>query len=81
MEFDILRKIVAEVMGADPDELTAETLFVEDLGADSLDICRILMKIEEDFKVVLPRESISSVNSIEDAHNMIKSITPGIKTE
>ena len=79
MELDILKKIVAEVMGADPDELTPDTLFIEDLGADSLDICRILMKIEEEFKVVLPKDSISTINSIGGAHETIRSMAPEVK--
>ena len=47
MEFEKLQNIIAEVLNIDPDEITMETTFVEDLGADSLDIFQIIMGIEE----------------------------------
>ena len=46
MEFEKLQNIIAEVLNIEPDEITMETTFVEDLGADSLDIFQIIMGIE-----------------------------------
>ena len=44
MEFEKLQNIIAEVLNIEPDEITMETTFVEDLGADSLDIFQIIMR-------------------------------------
>lgn len=49
MEFEKLKKIIAEVLNVDPDEITMETTFQDDLGADSLDVYQIIMGIEEEF--------------------------------
>ena len=51
MEFEKLQNIIAEVLNIEPDEITMETTFVEDLGADSLDIFQIIMVIEEEFDI------------------------------
>ena len=51
MEFEKLKKIIAEVLNVDPDEITMETTFQDDLGADSLDVFQIIMGIEEDFDI------------------------------
>ena len=48
MEFEKLKKIIAEVLNVDPDEITMETTFQDDLGADSLDVYQIIMGIEEE---------------------------------
>ena len=51
MEFEKLKKIIAEVLNVDENEITPETKFVDDLGADSLDVFQIIMGIEEEFDV------------------------------
>lgn len=48
MEFEKLKKIIAEVLNVDEEEITMDTTFVDDLGADSLDIFQIIMGIEEE---------------------------------
>ena len=72
MEFEKLKKIIAEVLNVDPDEITMETTFVEDLGADSLDIFQIIMGIEEEFDIEIPAESAEQVTTVEEAVEMIK---------
>ena len=47
MEFEKLKKIIAEVLNVDEEEITMDTTFVDDLGADSLDIFQIIMGIEK----------------------------------
>ena len=47
MEFEKLQQIIAEVLNIDPEEITMNTTFVDDLGADSLDVFQIIMGIEE----------------------------------
>ena len=72
MEFEKLKKIIAEVLNVDPDEITMETTFQDDLGADSLDVYQIIMGIEEEFDIEIPAETAEQVTTVEDALEMIK---------
>ena len=72
MEFEKLKKIIAEVLNVDPDEITMETTFQDDLGADSLDVYQIIMGIEEEFDIEIPAESAEQVTTVEEAVNLIK---------
>ena len=56
MEFEKLQQIIAEVLNVDIDEITPETTFIDDLGADSLDVFQIIMGIEEEFDIEIPQE-------------------------
>ena len=71
MEFEKLKKIIAEVLNVDPDEITMETTFQDDLGADSLDVYQIIMGIEEEFDIEIPAETAEQVTTVEDAVEMI----------
>ena len=51
MEFEKVRAIIADVLNLDENEITEESAFVDDLGADSLDIFQIIMGIEEEFDI------------------------------
>ena len=72
MEFEKLKKIIAEVLNVDPDEITMETTFQDDLGADSLDVYQIIMGIEEEFDIEIPAETAEQVTTVEDAVEMIQ---------
>ena len=72
MEFEKLKKIIAEVLNVDPDEITMETTFQDDLGDDSLDVYQIIMGIEEEFDIEIPAESAEQVTTVEEAVEMIK---------
>ena len=72
MEFEKLKKIIAEVLNVDPDEITMETTFQDDLGADSLDVYQIIMGIEVEFDIEIPAESAEQVTTVEEAVEMIK---------
>jgi len=72
MELDILKTIVAGVMKVDTKELELTTTYVEDLGADSLDLARIIMEIEDKFSIILPKDSVYNVNTLEDTLGLIK---------
>ena len=72
MEFEKLKKIIAEVLNVDPDEITMETTFQDDLGADSLDVYQIIMGIEEEFDIEISAETAEQVTTVEDAVEMIK---------
>ena len=60
MEFEKLKKIIAEVLNVDEEEIAMETTFVDDLGADSLDIFQIIMGIEEEFDIEIANEEAES---------------------
>ena len=72
MEFDKLREIIAEVLNVDADEITMETTFVDDLGADSLDVFQIIMGIEEEFDIEISNEDVEKIVSVGDAVEQIK---------
>ena len=72
MEFDKLREIIAEVLNVDADDITMETTFVDDLGADSLDVFQIIMGIEEEFDIEISNEDAEKIVSVGDAVEQIK---------
>ena len=59
-------------MGVDPNEVTEETTFTEDLGADSLDVYQIVMKIEEAFEIEIPAEAIQEISTVGEAVELIR---------
>jgi len=72
MEFEKLQKIISEVLNVDEDEITMETTFVDDLGADSLDIFQIIMGIEEEFDIEIANEEAENIITVSDAVEKIK---------
>ena len=72
MEFEKLKKIIAEVLNVDEEEITMETTFVDDLGADSLDIFQIIMGIEEEFDIEIDNEEAEKITTVQDAVEQIK---------
>lgn len=73
MEFEKLKKVIAEVLNVDPNEITLETTFQDDLGADSLDVFQIIMGIEEEFDIEIPAEKAEKITTVEEAVELIKS--------
>ena len=74
MELEKLQKIIAEVLNVDAQEVTMDTTFVEDLGADSLDIFQIIMGIEEEFDIEMPNEDVEHIVTVGDSLEEIKKI-------
>jgi len=74
MEEEILKQIISEVMKVDPREIDTDTTLIEDLGADSLDICRIVINIEERFSLKLPEGAVNKLFTLKDAIEMIKKV-------
>ncbi|MCI9050511.1 MAG: acyl carrier protein [Lachnospiraceae bacterium] len=72
MEFEKLQKIISEVLNVGEDEITMDTTFVDDLGADSLDIFQIIMGIEEEFDIEIANEDAEKIISVGDAVEQIK---------
>ena len=64
MELEKLQKIIAEVLNVDAQEVTMDTTFVDDLGADSLDIFQIIMGIEEEFDIEMPNEDVEHIVTV-----------------
>ncbi len=59
-----IKALLAEELGVNADEITAETSFKEDLGADSLDVVDLLMSIEDEFGVEVPDDEIENIKTV-----------------
>ena len=73
MEFEKIQKIISEVLGVDEESITMETTFVDDLGADSLDVFQIIMALEEEFDIEIANEEAEKIVTVSDAVDQIKS--------
>ena len=67
MEFEKLKKIIVEVLNVDENEITMDTTFIDDLGADSLDVFQIIMGLEEEFDIEIPNEQAEKIVTVADA--------------
>lgn len=74
-EFEKLKKIIADVLNVDPEEVRMDTTFTDDLGADSLDVYQIIMGIEEEFDIEVEAELAENIKTVEEAVEMIKNAT------
>lgn len=72
MELEKLREVIAGVLSVDPKEITTETTFLEDLGADSLDVYQIIMGIEEAFHIEISAEKAERITTVGEAVELIK---------
>ena len=66
-----VKKIVVEHLGVEAEKVTEEASFIDDLGADSLDIVELVMAFEEEFDVEIPDEEVENIVSVKDAINYI----------
>ena len=64
---DKIKKIIAEKLSVDLDEIVPEASFVDDLGADSLDLVELIMSMEEEFDVEIPDEDAEKLVTVKDA--------------
>ena len=71
MVFEKLKQIIADVLNVDPDEISMDTTFMDDLGADSLDVFQIIMGIEEEFDIEVPSEEAENITTVEEAVELI----------
>ena len=72
MEFEKLKKIIVDVLNVDENEITMDTTFIDDLGADSLDVFQIIMGLEEEFDLEIPNEQAEKIVTVGDAVEQIK---------
>ena len=64
---DRVKKIVVEHLGVESDKVTEDASFIDDLGADSLDIVELVMAFEEEFGVEIPDDAAEKINTVGDA--------------
>ena len=68
---DRVKKIVVELLGVEADKVTEEASFIDDLGADSLDIVELVMAFEEEFGVEIPDDAAEKITTVKDAIDYI----------
>ncbi len=66
-----IKQIVADQLGIDEDEVAPEASFIDDLGADSLDIVELIMAFEEEFDLEIPDEDAEKITTVQDAVDYI----------
>mgnify|MGYP004459804791 FL=1 len=71
MEFQKLQKIIAEVLSIDDTDIVQEMSFVDDLGADSLELFQILMGVEKEFDISIDEETLKDVITVGDLLEII----------
>ena len=70
--FDRVKSIVVDQLGVDPNEVTPEASFVDDLGADSLDVVELVMALEEEFETEIPDEDAEKIATVGEAVRYIE---------
>ena len=71
-EFERVKSVIVDQLGADESAVTLNASFVDDLGADSLDIVELIMGLETEFDIVIPDEEAEKIRTVGDAVNYIK---------
>lgn len=75
--FDRVKKVVVDQLDVNEDEVTATASFVDDLGADSLDVVELVMGLEEEFDVEIPDEDAEKISTVDDAVKYIDEKSKG----
>ena len=75
MEFEKLKEIIVDVLNVSEEDITMDTTFVDDLGADSLDVFQIIMGIEESFDIEIENDDAEKIVTVGDAVEQIKNAT------
>lgn len=70
---DKVKKIISQKLGVDIADVTPQAKFVDDLGADSLDLVELIMSMEEEFEIDIPDEEAEKLETVQDAINYINS--------
>ena len=69
---DDIKEVVVEQLSVNADEVKEDAKFVEDLGADSLDVVELVMALEEKFDIEIPDEAAEGIKTVQDAINFIQ---------
>ncbi len=75
--FERVKEIVAKQLGAEDEAITPEATFVEDLGADSLDIVELIMALEEEFGIEIPDDKAEAIKTVQSAVDYIDAYKQG----
>ncbi|MDD7219413.1 MAG: acyl carrier protein [Clostridia bacterium] len=67
-----MSKMIAEQLNCEASEITAETSFKDDLGADSLDLFELVMALEDEYNIEIPAEDLSEMNTVGDVMEYLK---------
>lgn len=67
-----MKEIIAEQLSVDVSEISLETSFKDDLGADSLDLFELVMALEEEYDVEIPSDDLANIATVEDVVNYLK---------
>ena len=67
-----MRKMIAEQLSCDENEITADTSFKDDLGADSLDLFELVMALEDEYSVEIPSDDLQNMMTVGDVMNYLK---------
>ncbi len=70
--FDKVKEIIVDQLGVEEDEVTPESSFIDDLGADSLDIVELIMALEEEFGLEIPDDEAEKISTVNDAVEYIR---------
>lgn len=65
--FERVKNLIVEELAVDPDEVTVDASFIDDLGADSLDVVELVMALEEEFDLEIPDEDAEKIETVQDA--------------
>ncbi len=71
-EFERVKSVIVDQLGVDEEDVTMEASFVDDLGADSLDIVELIMGLETEFDLEIPDDQAEKISTVGDAVNYIK---------
>ena len=71
-----VKAIITEQLGVNPDQVTPDAKFIEDLGADSLDTVELVMALEEEFDIEIPDEDAEKMTTVADAIKYLESHVP-----
>ncbi len=72
-EFERIKNVIVDQLSVDAEEVTMEASFVDDLGADSLDVVELIMGLETEFDIEIPDEEAEKISTVGDAVEYIKS--------
>lgn len=75
MIFEKVKEVVSNILGIDADEITMESSFMDDLGADSLDVVELIMDLQDEFNMEIPDEEAEKIQTVGNVVDYIKQHT------